>query len=47
MARRPVLQPRSIGVLIFEDFQLLDPKVQAFVRAFRQPPQALRRMARA
>jgi transcriptional regulator GlxA family with amidase domain len=115
MARRPVLKPRSICVLNFEDFQLLDaagpigafempmrgiqpppcslqviaptagtigsspgalwmadamprqpddgtvvitggsgaraamldPKVQAFVRAFGQPPQALRRMARA
>ena len=33
MARRPVLQPRSICVLIFGDFQLLDPKVQASVRA--------------
>jgi hypothetical protein len=47
MARQPALKPRSIGVLIFEDFQLLDAAgpIGAFempMRGMQPPPQGFK-----
>ena len=50
MARQPALKPRSIGVLIFEDFQLLDAAgpIGAFempMRGMQPPPYSLQVIA--